>query len=187
MLISRRSCWAAGPSATASTSRGGHRGDRQFGYNALVLVGLCLMVSFLRERPINRRMALCSPESALCTVCLAGMAAGHRLLSVADYASATYRRYVECRDGLTRLGPHLRPAAEELPRAGAALPTEPRAAALITERALHRPVSRTDRRARRRAGRADRAGKTGRTAPGGPGPWHQGELAAEAAGLQPAM
>ncbi|MDX6362412.1 MAG: hypothetical protein QOC85_1419 [Streptomyces sp.] len=62
---------------------------------------------------------------------------GRRPLPVADYASATYRRYVECRDGLTRLGPYLRLAADELPDGEAALPRQPRAAARIIGRALH--------------------------------------------------
>ncbi|MFD7904608.1 MAB_1171c family putative transporter [Kitasatospora sp. NPDC057904] len=61
---------------------------------------------------------------------------GRQLGPVADYASATYRRYVECRDGLTRLGPYLRLAADELAPGGDGLPKDPRAAARIVDRAL---------------------------------------------------
>jgi hypothetical protein len=288
----------AQPAMVALVDRYSTVGVAKCGYNAMVLVGLCLMVSFLRERPINRRTAVRSWEVVLCAVCLAGMVtmtvllpsrlrnhsltsffladwrirvfydlgnvflffgyaacallawrlaraghplrrwsltvisaglvglalscvyrvlwvnvpalrapgvpvtyeddfafgiadtilvcaglslpffvgmlqlvrdrlehraqyhgleelwqrlvaffpelildqrplAGRRPQPVADYASATYRRYVECRDGLTRLGPYLRRAADESADGGAALPKQPRAAARIVDRALH--------------------------------------------------
>ncbi|MDO0915096.1 hypothetical protein QQM39_31030 [Streptomyces sp. DT2A-34] len=48
---------------------------------------------------------------------------------------AVYRRYVECRDGLTRLGPYLRLAAEEM---STAVPQDdPRASARLIAHALH--------------------------------------------------
>ncbi|CAL9374975.1 hypothetical protein SUDANB120_00939 [Streptomyces sp. enrichment culture] len=51
-------------------------------------------------------------------------------------APAVYRRYVECRDGLTRLGPYLRLVAEESQEA--APEDDPRTSACLVDRALRR-------------------------------------------------
>ncbi|MGJ5756527.1 MAB_1171c family putative transporter [Streptomyces puniciscabiei] len=102
-------------------------------------VGVCQLVrdrldhraQFHGLEELWRRLVALYPELVLDQRPFAGR------LSLADYSSATYRRYVECRDGLTRLGPYLRLAAEELPEAAvAALPKQPGAAARVVDRAL---------------------------------------------------
>lgn len=51
-----------------------------------------------------------------------------------NHAPAVYRRYVECRDGLTRLSPYIRLATAQLP--AEASPGEPHTAARLIDRAL---------------------------------------------------
>ncbi|MFF7308675.1 MAB_1171c family putative transporter [Streptomyces sp. NPDC008137] len=73
---------------------------------------------FLRERSVQRarfreleelwrRLVDFYPELVL------EQHRGRRWLPLLDYTSAVYRRYVECRDGLTRLSPYLHRAARE--------------------------------------------------------------------------
>jgi hypothetical protein len=73
---------------------------------------------FLRERAVHRsrfrelaelwqRLVEFYPELVL------DQPRGRRWLPPLDYTSAVYRRYVECRDGLTRLSPYLHRASEE--------------------------------------------------------------------------
>jgi hypothetical protein len=96
-----------------------------FGQVATILVcaGLSLpcfasAAQFLRERAVHRarfrgleelwqRLVDFYPELVL------DQRRGRRWLPPLDYTSAVYRRYVECRDGLTRLSPYLHRASQE--------------------------------------------------------------------------
>ncbi|GAA0458034.1 hypothetical protein GCM10010361_22580 [Streptomyces olivaceiscleroticus] len=89
----------------------------------VVCVGLSLpcfasAAQFFRERAVHRarfreleelwrRLVDFYPELVL------DQPREHRWLPRLDYTSAVYRRYVECRDGLTRLSPFLHRASEE--------------------------------------------------------------------------
>ncbi|MDH6547947.1 MAB_1171c family putative transporter [Streptomyces sp. SAI-041] len=88
----------------------------------LSLPCLASTVQFLRERSCHRarfrgleelwrRLADLYPELVL------DRAPRYRRRPPLDYSSVVYRRYVECRDGLTRLSPYLRRAAQETPSA----------------------------------------------------------------------
>jgi hypothetical protein len=105
----------------------------------LSLPCLASTVQFLRERSCHRarfrgleelwrRLAELYPELVL------DRAPRYRRRPPLDYSSVVYRRYVECRDGLTRLSPYLRQAAQETP-SSAGTPTGPDLARLV-DRAL---------------------------------------------------
>ncbi|MFD5594810.1 MAB_1171c family putative transporter [Streptomyces griseorubiginosus] len=105
-----------------------------FGQMAAIVVcaGLSLpclasTVRFLRERSAHRaryrgleelwqRLVDLYPELVL------DRSHRYRSLAPLDYSSAVYRRYVECRDGLTRLSPYLQRAARDLTTAEGGAP-----------------------------------------------------------------
>ncbi|MEU9167311.1 MAB_1171c family putative transporter [Streptomyces sp. NPDC048420] len=106
----------------------------------LSLPCLASTVQFLRERSCHRarfrgleelwrRLAELYPELVLDRA-----APRYRRRATLDYSSVVYRRYVECRDGLTRLSPYLRQAAQETPSA-AGTPAGPDLVRLV-DRAL---------------------------------------------------
>ncbi|MFG2784056.1 MAB_1171c family putative transporter [Streptomyces prunicolor] len=105
----------------------------------LSLPSLASTVQFLRERSRHRarfrgleelwqRLVDLYPELVL------DRPARYLRLAHLDYSSAVYRRYVECRDGLTRLSPYLH-AAQEVPTAAVGTPAGPDLVRLV-DRAL---------------------------------------------------
>ncbi len=106
----------------------------------LSLPCLASTVQFLRERSCHRarfrgleelwqRLVDLYPELVL------DRSSRYRRLAPLDYSSAVYRRYVECRDGLTRLSPYLHHAAQEVPTAAVGAPVGPDVVHLV-DRAL---------------------------------------------------
>lgn len=77
-----------------------------------------------------RRLVAAYPELVLdCRLGKSG-----RFPPALSHAPAVYRRYVECRDGLTRLSPYIRIASTQL--SAETSPGEPRTAARLVDRAL---------------------------------------------------
>lgn len=106
----------------------------------LSLPCLASTFQFLRERSCHRdrfrgleelwqRLVDLYPELVL------DRSPRNRWLAPLDYSSAVYRRYVECRDGLTRLSPYLHHAAQEVPTAAVGTPVGPDLVRLV-DRAL---------------------------------------------------
>ncbi|MEU0202610.1 MAB_1171c family putative transporter [Streptomyces sp. NPDC006237] len=137
---------------------------------------------FLRERAVHRsrfrelaelwqRLVAFYPELVL------DQPRGRRWLPPLDYTSAVYRRYVECRDGLTRLSPYLHLASEEAASHGAA----GESAGPATGPDLVRLVD----RALRLRGEADRAGTAAPATPAflAPGAGHDADYESDLVGL----
>ncbi|MBF9067507.1 MAB_1171c family putative transporter [Streptacidiphilus fuscans] len=145
-----RVLWVNVPALRAPGVPVTYQDDFDFGIAATIVVCAGLSLPFLvgvlqltRDRldhlaqyrgleELWQRLVTCYPELILDHQ----RAGARRPAPITDSVAATYRRYVECRDGLTRLAPLLRLAAVELPDADSASPNEPRAAALIIDRAL---------------------------------------------------
>lgn len=137
---------------------------------------------FLRERAVHRsrfrelaelwqRLVDFYPELVL------DQPRGRRWLPPLDYTSAVYRRYVECRDGLTRLSPYLHRASEEAASHEAAGedagPTAGPGLVQLVDRAL------------RLRAEADRAGTAAPATPAflAPGTGHDADYESDLAGL----